>query len=615
MICQNEKTETCVFALSLMKDLMKKSGKDMKPKYVMADNATSIQNACDEVLGDDYIYVTCQQHFRISYKTKSKSNMIGTEKDKQEFVNFAESLLTECQSPEVFSILTGKFDSWQRKDIKRFSHLKNWWVWWYARRYLWSDAFRDAKAAKTNQAEKGNSRYRADLGTTKMDLLKLTETHTFEHLAHVNFCKMFQQGVHIPAPVKRGRSQTLKKIHHQEEKQKMESPVSKKHAEKLVDNIMKNIKGYTQSETESSTSDFERDSNFMDIDADMRVSKVPHPKVGGHKPPEKQRTIYHTTKKSKTKTEREIDTIKSLLRSKPKIVRKDSGKFVFPSNTGKEYTLRLKPSFHCSCPAFKFKLKSNDKKTMCKHIVCTLLIIGVKDEINYYLTVLEESSIEAKIENFTENCIEENISKILDMKEKNSSKQCLPAKPTNYHKKYQFAAKNSALQSLKNDPQHCKWYVTKAESNRQKCPSHEEEANEKQAKGKKMAKDICTGQLVFVAYYQRLLKRPNQAVLSCIGEKRSFHTSDSCITNFCKSLREWSSLTRPTNVKCVGLTNREIENLQTQFNDITFEKEAPVPPLNPTNPVSLQVTKTKQGKEKQKKKTKDKDWLESGKLF
>ena len=136
MICQNEKTETCVFALSLMKDLMKKNGKDMKPKYVMADNATSIQNACDEVLGDDYIFVTCQQHFRISYKTKSKSNMIGTENDKQEFTNFAESLLTECQSPEVFSILTGKFDSWQRKDIKRFSHLKNWWSWWYDRRYL-----------------------------------------------------------------------------------------------------------------------------------------------------------------------------------------------------------------------------------------------------------------------------------------------------------------------------------------------------------------------------------------------------------------------------------------------------------------------------------------------
>ena len=51
---------------------------------------------------------------------------------------------------------------------------------------------------------------------------------------------------------------------------------------------------------------------------------------------------------------------------------------------------------------------------MCKHIVCTLLIIGVKDEVNYYLTDLEKANIDRKIEIFTENCIEDNINKILD---------------------------------------------------------------------------------------------------------------------------------------------------------------------------------------------------------
>ena len=72
MICQNETTETCTFALSLMKDLMKEklNGAIMRPKFIMADNAASIRNACYDVL-EGFEYVTCQQHFRMSYKEKS----------------------------------------------------------------------------------------------------------------------------------------------------------------------------------------------------------------------------------------------------------------------------------------------------------------------------------------------------------------------------------------------------------------------------------------------------------------------------------------------------------------------------------------------------------------
>ena len=599
MICQNEKTETCVFALSLMKDMMKKNGKDMKPKYVMADNASSIHNACDDVLGQGYYFVTCQQHFRISYSAKSKSNLIGSERDKKEFTNFAESLLTSCHSDDMFTRISNNFEEWQKEDKKRYSYLFSWWAWWYARRHLWSDAFRDTKAAKTNEAEKGNSRYRGNLGTTKLDLLKLTESHTFEHLVHANLYKMYRKGLHIPAQVKRGRSQTLQKIHDQEERKKIGSPVSQKHAEKLTVKIMKKIKGQNESETESSKSDFEIDSKFMDKDAAMSASRVPHPRVGGHKPPEKQKTIFHTTKKSKNKTEKDIDAIKSLLNSKPNILKQNNGSFVFPSNTGKEYTLRLKPSFHCSCPAFKFQ-----KKNMCKHIVCTLLIIGVKDEVNYYLTDLEKANIDRKIEIFTENCIEDNINKILDGKGKQLSKQSLPPKPMNCHLKFQFKSKDSALQSLKDNPQYCKWIAAKAENNRSKCPSHDLEPQH----AKERAKGICTGQLVFVAYYQRFLKQKD--LLSCVGEKRSFHTSESCITNFSKTLTEWSSITKPTSMKCVGLKNKEIENLQKQFPNITFEKDELVTEASVLPDQT--VKRTKKGTENQKKID---DWLEGGMLL
>ena len=603
MICQNEKTETCVFALSLMKDMMKKNGKDMKPKYVMADNASSIHNACDDVLGQGYYFVTCQQHFRISYSAKSKSNLIGSERDKKEFTNFAESLLTSCHSDDMFTRISNNFEEWQKEDKKRYSYLFSWWAWWYARRHLWSDAFRDTKAAKTNEAEKGNSRYRGNLGTTKLDLLKLTESHTFEHLVHANLYKMYRKGLHIPAQVKRGRSQTLQKIHDQEERKKIGSPVSQKHAEKLTVKIMKKIKGQNESETESSKSDFEIDSKFMDKDAAMSASRVPHPRVGGHKPPEKQKTIFHTTKKSKNKTEKDIDAIKSLLNSKPNILKQNDGIFVFPSNSGKEYTLRLKPSFHCSCPAFKFQ-----KKNMCKHIVCTLLIIGVKDEVNYYLTDLEKANIDMKIEIFTENCIEDNINKILGGKGKQLSKQPLPPKPMNCHLKFQFKSKDSALQSLKDNPQYCKWIAAKAENNRSKCPSHELEPQHAKERGKKMAKDICTGQLMFVAYYQRFLKQKD--LLSCVGEKRSFHTSESCITNFSKTLTEWSSITKPTSMKCVGLKNKEIENLQKQFPNITFEKDELVTEASVLPDQT--VKRTKKGTENQKKID---DWLEGGMLL
>ena len=221
---------------------MKKNGKDMKPKYVMADNASSIHNACDDVLGQGYYFVTCQQHFRISYSAKSKSNLIGSERDKKEFTNFAESLLTSCHSDDMFTRISNNFEEWQKEDKKRYSYLFSWWAWWYARRHLWSNAFRDTKAAKTNEAEKGNSRYRGNLGTTKLDLLKLTESHTFEHLVHANLYKMYRKGLHIPAQVKRGRSQTLQKIHDQEERKKIGSPVSQKHAEKLTVKIMKKIR-------------------------------------------------------------------------------------------------------------------------------------------------------------------------------------------------------------------------------------------------------------------------------------------------------------------------------------------------------------------------------------
>ena len=64
---------------------------------------------------------------------------------------------------------------------------------------------------------------------------------------------------------------------------------------------------------------------------------------------------------------------------------------------------------------------------------------------------------------------------------------------------------------------------------------------------------------MFVAYYQRFLKQKD--LLACVGEKRSFHTSESCITNFSKTLTEWSSITKPTSMKCVGLKNKEIENV------------------------------------------------------
>ena len=565
MICQNERTETCTFALSLMKDLMKEklNGAIMKPKFIMADNAASIQNACNDVL-EGFEYVTCQQHFRISYKEKSKSNYVGTDKDKKHFTSFAESLLTECQSPVVFDRFTNEFENWLREDKKRYTHLVNWWAWWHSRRYLWSDAFRNEKASKTNEAEKGNSRYRANLGTTKMNLLKATESHTFEHLAHVNIYKMFKEGLHIPAPAKRGRSETLKKIDVQEQKRQLESPVSQKHAIKISQKLVNRV-FQKQSETESSTSGNEIDPTFMNMDDDMRTSKVPHPKVGSHKPPDVSKTIYHTTKKPKTSTEKEIAKIKSLLSSIPKIVKQDNGDFTFTSNTGKDYNVTLKSTLSCSCPAFKFN--KTDQIIKCKHIVCTLLIIGVKDELNYSLTDQEKASIDMKIQNFSEQRTEQNIKQILGAKGKNP-KQPLPPKPRNCYQK--FKTKDQALQSLKSDPQYCQWIAMKAENNRSKCPSHEKDGGKRES-GKQLPDAIITGQLIFVALFQQILKTRGNSTFGSVGARRCFHTDISCVTN--ENFREWTSITDPSTVKCIGLTNREIEFLQKQFPRICFEKE------------------------------------------
>ena len=605
MICQNEKTETCIFALSLMKDLMKEklNGAIMRPKFIMADNAASIHNACNDVL-EGFEYVTCQQHFRMSYKEKSRSNIVGTEKDKKSFINFSENLLTECASPKVFNDLANDFENWLKEDKKRYSYLINWWSWWLSRRYLWSNAFRNEKAPKTNEAEKGNSRYRANLGTTRMDLLKATESHTFEHLTHVNIYNMFKKGLHIPASFKRGRSQTLQKIEIQEQKRKLESPVSQKHASKISQKILKRVL-QSKSETENSTSENEMDPDFMAMDNDMRTSKVPHPKVGSHKPPDKAKTIYHTPKKQKTNTEREIEKIKNLLSSKPKIVKHDNGEFTFSSNSGKDYKIRLNQTFQCSCPAFKFNKK--DQKIKCKHLLCTLLIIGVKDELNFNLTDQEEASIDTKIQNFNEQRADENIELFLSDKGKKPKKHPLPPKPSNCYEK--FKSREQALQSLKSNPQHCKWTAVKAENNRSKCPSHQKESKGKEkGKGEHMAEDITTGQLILVACYQRILKQRG-TLFGCVGERRCFHTDISCVTNLPENLKEWSSITIPSTVKCRGLSNREIEFLQKQFTNISFEKENM--DLQVSNPADLVLFASK--KEALMKPSKqNQDWLEKG---
>ena len=608
MICQNEKTETCTFALSLMKDLMKEklNGAIMKPKFIMADNAASIRNACNDVL-EGFEYVTCQQHFRMSYKEKSRSNFVGTEKDKKIFISFTENLLTECSSPKIFNDHANDFENWLKEDKKRYTYLINWWSWWHSRRYLWSDAFRNEKAPKTNEAEKGNSRYRSNLGTTRMDLLKATESHTFEHITHVNIYKMFKKGLHIPASFKRGRSKTLQKIEIQEQKRKLQSPVSQKHASKISQKMLKKV-FQSKSETENSTSENEKDTIFMAMDDDMRTSKVAHPKVGSHKPPDKAKTLYHTPKKQKTITEREMDKIKKLLSSKPKIVKHDNGEFTFSSNTGKDYNIKLNQNFQCSCPAFKFNKKS--QKIKCKHILCTLVVIGVKDELNYNLTDLEEASVDTKIQNFNEQRADENIELILSDKGKKTKKQPLPSKPSNCYEK--FKSREQALLSLKSNPQHCKWIAVKAENNRSKCPSHEKESKgKKRRRGEQIAEDITTGQLILVACYQRILKERG-TIFGSVGERRCFHTDVSCVTNLPENWKEWTSITVPSTVKCRGLSNKEIEFLQKQFTNIRFEKENM--DLQQSKPADL-VSSPSNKKALLKPAKQNQDWLEKGLLM
>ena len=544
----------------------KLNGAIMKPKFIMADNAASIHNACEEVL-EGFTYQTCQQHFRMSYTEKARSNFVGNDRDKYDFKSLAENLLTNCQSPAVFEELTVKFENWIKEEKKRYSHLATWWKWWRCRRHLWSDAYKDPKAPKTNEAEKGNSRYRSNLGTHKMDLLKTVESHTFEHLTHVILDKQLKEGLFIPAPAKRGRSQTLQKIDVQEQRREMGSPVSQKHAEKMAVKLAKNIFQKT-SETETSTSENDKDPTFMDVDSDLRFSKAPIPKIGGHKPPEKSKKKYPTTKKEKQQTEKEIAKVKSLLKSKPNLTKQDNGDFVFPSNTGKTYTVKLKPTLHCSCQAFKYNKKSQDQKIQCKHIVCVLILIGVKDEANYHLTDNEKASIDMKIQNFSEQYNEENVGRVLREKGKQQEKNPIPPKPDNSFEK--FKTKDQALQSLKKNPQHCKWIVTKAENNRSKCPSHAK-SKEKRERGKHMEEDISKGQLIFAAYYHRILKEKNQ--FGCVGQRRYFHTNISCVTNLTEDLKEWTSISSPSTVKCFGLTNREIDYLQKQFKGIYFEKE------------------------------------------
>ena len=87
-------------------------------------------------------------------------------------------------------------------------------------------------------------------------------------------------------------------------------------------------------------------------------------------------------------------------------------------------------------PAFKYNKNSQDQKLQCKHIVCVLIIIGVKDELNYHLTDQENAIIEIKVQNFCEQNNEENIRHVLGTKGKQLEKNPIPQKPANSYEKF-----------------------------------------------------------------------------------------------------------------------------------------------------------------------------------
>ena len=167
---------------------------------------------------------------------------------------------------------------------------------------------------------------------------------------------------------------------------------------------------------------------------------------------------------------------------------------------------------------------------------------------------------------------------------------------------------------MQNNSQYCKWFATKAQNNRTKCPSHEKESNEKREKGKRMADDISTGQLILVADYQRILKERGN-LFGCVSERRSFHTDIDCLTKFSENLNEWTSITSPSAVECIGLTNKEIDYLQKQFTTINFKKESTQLQVHQSSDSGSVSNQGPFVEPRKKAPNTKKDWIDEGNLI
>ena len=282
LICQKEDTESCAFALILFRDEYENMfAEKLSPKNVCSDNAAAIKNSVEMVLPMVPNYLTCQQHFQSSVAKKEKMKALGSNKDKEMFKRFMNELMT-IESTHQFEDIAKEFNAWIHKDTARADLLSNWWKWWFDRRFTWPNAYREPRAARTNEAEKGNSRYREKTNTTMLDLTKAVEVMCVEYLQHIFFYESLIAGTYIPSASKRGRSETDKKLSAQEERRAQNTPVSKRHEQVMVQQSLRRI----LRESSDDESLLEMDEDFMEAEEEKRNQRHLYPKKGTHKPDE-----------------------------------------------------------------------------------------------------------------------------------------------------------------------------------------------------------------------------------------------------------------------------------------------------------------------------------------
>ena len=215
------------------------------------------------------------------------------------------------------------------------------------------------------------------------------------------------------------------------------------------------------------------------------------------------------------------------------ILEKDSEATFLLIFSNRSYTVDLTTvTPTCTCPRYKAT------NSTCKHVVMTLVLLGMENDDNKVLTAKKYTKHQRKL-------LDE---KILAFKESNMAKNrenfqlsLLPktSKPVEkladitQHYFQEFKSYNDAMAYIK-DPNNenvaATWAVTQAADNRRKCPAlHEGD------------KSISKGSLVLAADYTTIMMKIDGSYTSK-RSRRNFHAKEECINSVPKEMKRFTNL-------------------------------------------------------------------------